>query len=206
MQTKECRKVVKTYNKIARAIIEFETLWLLAWRKGIESAKSGLQATLLVRHPQTQAFHVNFDREILQLLRETKCLIRMGVDDVPETAKMVLMQQDKLKNYYNLLAYALSEYEVVMSRVTPIIEPLLKKHMLELEAVIQPGLLTLTWTSMNIDAYLYGFHSELMRFNELIFKLTDIIDNRLHRNLDIMSGLQLLDLPEIGRASCRERV
>ena len=80
MNTKESKKVVKTYNKIVRTIIEFETLWMLAWTKGIEAAKAGLQATLIVRHPKTDKLHVNFDREIMQLLRETRCLLRMGIE------------------------------------------------------------------------------------------------------------------------------
>jgi dynein heavy chain len=194
MNTKESKKLVKVYNKIARTIIEFETLWHLAWTKGIEAAKSGLQATLIVRHPTSEKLHVNFDREILQLLRETKCLMRMGVE-VPEAAKIVLLQEEKFKNYYNLLSYALSEYESVMAGILPITAPLLKPHVMELERVIQPGMLSLTWTSMNIDAYLFSFHQEVMRFNDLVMKIKDIVDNRLMRNLNIMSNLKLVDLP-----------
>ena len=43
----ESKKIVKTYNRIARTIIEFETLWQLAWTKSIDASKAGLQATLL---------------------------------------------------------------------------------------------------------------------------------------------------------------
>ena len=83
MSTKESKKIVKTYNRIARTIVEFETLWHLAWSKSIESSKAGLQATLIIRHPSNAKLYVNFDREILQLIRETKCLQRIGVD-VPD--------------------------------------------------------------------------------------------------------------------------
>ena len=78
MATKEAKKVVKVYNKIARTIIEYETLWLVAWTKGIASAKSGLLATLLVSDKATGKVFVNFDRGILQLLRETKALMRVS--------------------------------------------------------------------------------------------------------------------------------
>ena len=36
---------------------------------------------------------VNFDREILQLIREAKQLQRMGIE-IPESARMVLLQVD----------------------------------------------------------------------------------------------------------------
>jgi hypothetical protein len=78
LQTKESKKIIRTYNKVARALIEYETLWHHAWCKSIEAAKSGLQATLIIRHPRSGMLFVNFDREILQLIREAKFLQRMG--------------------------------------------------------------------------------------------------------------------------------
>ena len=58
MATKEAKKVVKVYNKIARTIIEYETLWLVAWTKGIGSAKSGLLATLIVGDSESGKLYV----------------------------------------------------------------------------------------------------------------------------------------------------
>jgi dynein heavy chain len=53
MATKESKKIVKTYNKVAKALIEFETLWHQAWLRSIEQCKAGLAAPLLVQHPET---------------------------------------------------------------------------------------------------------------------------------------------------------
>ena len=72
--TKEAKKIIRTYNKVARALIEYETLWQHAWCKSIEAAKSGLQATLIIRHPRSGMLFVNFDREILQLIRLCVCV------------------------------------------------------------------------------------------------------------------------------------
>jgi dynein heavy chain len=45
----ESKKIIRLFNRVARTLIEFETLWYQAWCDSIEAAKSGLQATLLVR-------------------------------------------------------------------------------------------------------------------------------------------------------------
>jgi hypothetical protein len=119
MRTKESKRTVKTYNTVAKALVAFETLWLRAWRKSIEDSKAGLQATLIVRHPETGNLLVNFDKEIMQLMRETKYLQRMGVE-VPESAKMVLLQEEKFKHYYNQLSYALREYDRVVATAAPV--------------------------------------------------------------------------------------
>ena len=197
MDLKDSKKAVKVYNKIARTVVEFEALWELAWVRGIEAAKSGLQSTLIVRHPTTDKLYVNFDHQILELMKEAKCLRRLG-HEIPESAKMVLMMEDKYKHHYNLLSYALAEYEKVMEGVPEILAPLLKPHMAELQCVINPGLVTLTWTSMNIMSYLQRFHSEMLRFSELVDKLKDVVANRLVRNQNVIKSLPLVEMPEEG--------
>eukprot|EP00741_Cyanophora_paradoxa_P017811 tig00021017_g17202.t1 len=194
MTTKESKKIIRTYNRVARALIEFETLWHYAWCRSIETAKAGLQATLIIRHPDNGKLYVNFDREILQLIHETKCLQRMGVE-VPEVAKMVLLQEEKFKSYYNQLQFVLKEYDRVLSKVPWVLSPLLKAHLQDLERKIQPGMTTLTWTSMNIDAYLHRIHHGLSKLEDLVSKINDILENRVETNLKSISKRTLVDLP-----------
>ena len=83
LSTKDAKRIIRTYNKVARTLVAFEYLWLRAWNDSIETAKAGLQATLIIRHPEDHNLYVNFDQEILQLIREAKCLDRMNVP-IPE--------------------------------------------------------------------------------------------------------------------------
>ena len=51
----------------------------------------------------------------------------MGVD-IPDSARIVLFQEDKFKNYYNELHWALSEYDKVVSKVIPVTAMVLRPH------------------------------------------------------------------------------
>ena len=55
--------------------------------------------------------------ELLQLIREAKYPDRMGIE-IPESAKIALFQEEKLKSYmyYNELSWASSEYEAALQR------------------------------------------------------------------------------------------
>jgi dynein heavy chain len=75
---KDAKKIIRMYNKMAKTLVEFETLWYQAWVGSIENAKNGLTATLIIRHPEDMKLHVNFDWDIVQLVREAKCLSRMA--------------------------------------------------------------------------------------------------------------------------------
>ena len=174
MTTKESKKIIRTYNKVARALIEYETLWHHAWCKSIEASKAGLMATLIIRHPRSGMLFVHFDREIMQLVRESKFLQRMGMD-VPETARMVLLQESKFKWYYDELTFALKEYERVLALVPPVCKPVIRPHLEDLDRKIHPGMVLLTWQSMNIDGYLHRVHTGVALLESLMHKINDIM-------------------------------
>lgn len=194
LSTKDSKKIIKMYNKVARTLVAFEYLWYEAWCRSVETAKAGLHATLIIRHPETGRLFVNFDKEILQLIREAKCLDRMGIE-VPENAKMVMLQEDKFKMYYNDLTYTLKEYDRVTSKIIPVTATLLTPHLEDLQQRLRPGMVTLTWTSMNIDAYKMQVHFGLQRLEELINNVYDVIENRIEKNLKVVSRASLVYLP-----------
>jgi dynein heavy chain len=193
MTSKDSKKIVKLYNKVGRALIEFETLWVRAWCDSIEGAKSGLLASLVVKHPRTGKLFVNFDHEILKLIRESKCIQRMQ-GDIPENAKMVLLQEDKFKFYYAELKFVLKEYDRVMSHVIPVIQPLMRAHYQHLDNKIVLGIEFLTWQSLNIEQYVTRMQNGILKFEELLNKIAEIVDVRVEKNLRAISKMTLVDI------------
>ena len=51
----------------------------------------------------------------------------------------------------------------IIGKVKPIMKTLLGPHIDDLELKLRPGMVTLTWTSMNIDSYLEHVHNGLRR-------------------------------------------
>jgi len=68
-------------------------------------------------------------------------------------------------------------------------------HVEDLELKLRPGMVTLTWTSMNIDSYLQHVHSGLRKLEQLIINVNDIIENRIENNLKNVSKISLVSLP-----------
>ena len=194
MGTKESRRVVKMYNRVARALIEFEALWTQAWLKSVEGVRQGLNATLLVRHPNTSQLIVNFYKDIAKLVREAKYLKRMGIA-IPATAQTVLLQHEKFNYYFQQLTHIVKEHGRIMASIKSIVKPLLKPHIDDLEAKIAPGLSVLSWTSLNIDGFIHLLTAALHRFEELVSKVNDVLSNRVEANLDTIAHMLLVSLP-----------
>mgnify|MGYP003961386239 CR=1 FL=1 len=192
MNGKESKKIIKTYNKVAQALCGYEALYLNAWMNSIEKAKAGLNATLLIKHEQK--LYVNYDRQILQLIRETKWLLRMGID-VPTSAIAVLQQEQKFKKYFNDLTFIVNEVERIKGMIIPVTEELMKPMILSLEQKIKPGLLILTWSSMNIENYIARVSQALKQLESCVIKVQDIVENRIDLNLNAIGKTLLVNIP-----------
>lgn len=77
----------------------------------MEVIKSGLQSSLLVRHAETKELFVNFDPQILTLIREAECMARLNLD-VPAAAVDLRTRQHTLKESYNAMLVSVSAWKI----------------------------------------------------------------------------------------------
>ncbi|XP_022805941.1 dynein heavy chain 5, axonemal-like [Stylophora pistillata] len=194
LQTPEAKKTIKSYNKLAKVLLEFEVLYHQAWMKQVEVAKSGLQASLLVRHPETKELFVNFDPQILTLIRESECMMRLGLD-IPFGAQTLLQKRQTIKKNYNRLQLLLSESVRVLGRIPPAFKPLMSPHLAKVDAAIEPGLTMLNWTSLSLDVYMDSVYDALKGLELLIDRANDLVKFRIEAVLQEMSNTLLCELP-----------
>ena len=102
---------------------------------------------MVIRHPENNKLFVNFDSEILTLIREAKQCLSIIEIYIPESAKIVLLQEDKFKMYNNELQFVLIKYDKIVNKIRPNTKSLLVPHL--------EDMVTLIWTSINIDGYLH---------------------------------------------------
>ncbi|KAF4647577.1 hypothetical protein FOL47_004432, partial [Perkinsus chesapeaki] len=96
------------------------------------------------------------------------------------------------------LSHILKEYRRVVQSIKPIVSNLLKPHLDNMEFQLRPGMVALTWTSMNIESYIENVWMELNSLEELVMTVNDLMDNRIESNLKEVSRMLLLELPEEG--------
>uniref|UniRef100_A0A4W6EPS7 Dynein axonemal heavy chain 5 n=1 Tax=Lates calcarifer TaxID=8187 RepID=A0A4W6EPS7_LATCA len=178
LSTPEAKRIIRNFNRVARILLEFEMLYHHSWMKKMEHARVGLQASLLVRSPETGELFVNFDPEILTQIREANCMRRMNLE-IPPFAALLQQKQDSLKKNYNKLQVDFTHIHV--------------------DEAIQPGLTSLNWTSLNIDKYLIDLELLMDRVN-------DLVEFRIDAVLQEMSGSTLCVLPEDEPVTCEEFV
>ncbi|CAL8289381.1 unnamed protein product [Merluccius merluccius] len=205
LSTVEAKRIIRNYNRVARVLLEYEMLYHHGWMQQMDGARLGLQASLLVRSPETGDLFVNFDPEILTQIREADCMSRMKLE-VPPFASLLQQRQTSLKGHYNKLQLMLSESARVRSKIQSAFEQLVMPHVAKVDEAILPGLTSLTWTSLNIDKYLSRINATLGDLELLMDRVNDLVEFRIDAVLQEMSATPLCILPDDEPFACEEFV
>ena len=96
LDTPDGRRALRNYNRVAYALVKYEIVYHRGWLAQVEVARDELEAALLSRHRKSGKLQVNLDPVVLQVLRETECLVEMGFD-VPDGAKKLYLRGKALK-------------------------------------------------------------------------------------------------------------
>ncbi|KAM6102183.1 dynein axonemal heavy chain 5 isoform 6-T6 [Theristicus caerulescens] len=203
LQTPDGKRIIRNYNKVAKVLMEFEVIYHRGWLQQIELTKRRLQAPLLVKAPETGELFVNFDPQILTLIRETDCIAHMSLE-IPPFASIIQQKRDWYKKIVNNLQMMLSEYKRIKLKIQHPIEQLMAPWLANIDDAIQPGLMLLTWTSFNIEKYINTVFYKLAGLELLLDRVNDLIEFRIDAVLQEMNRVVLCKLPEDEPLSCEE--
>ncbi|XP_008293860.1 dynein heavy chain 5, axonemal [Stegastes partitus] len=203
LQGPQATQLIRSYNRTAVVLLQYEALHLQGWRQAAEGAPYRLSAALLVRHENSKALYVNLDPVVLEVLQEARWMTRLGVTVPPVILKMA-SREVALKALHSRLLQLLQDYSSVLASIPALLVPVLQPFISRVEAALSPGLTTLSWTALSTDAFIDGVYAALTELDQVAKMATDLLDCRIARLLQSMSSCRLLLLPEDSPVSAEE--
>jgi dynein heavy chain len=110
--TKLFRKTIRISTSTEETLKEYINLWYKSWCNAVDATKSGLQATILVKHPDTLKLTVNFDHEITKLIAEAKGFQRLGFL-LPNNAIKIIQNEPTIKRHRDELLDMVQNYHKI---------------------------------------------------------------------------------------------
>ncbi|XP_061847250.1 dynein axonemal heavy chain 8 isoform X2 [Colius striatus] len=193
----EGKSIVRLYNKIAYVMVEFEVFYHNAWMKEVSQLQFPLQATIFLSHPETGKFLVNFDPRIPEIIQETKCMLKLGLE-VPEQAKKIVKMETYVKSTKLRLEDLLRSYEDLCQGTPMFFVNLMAPKMTKVEAVFRQGLTMLTWSSVTLKSFFQEADQVLYIFKQFLKKINDLTEVRIELILKEISNTLLIVLPVDG--------
>jgi len=90
----------------------------------------------------------------------------------------------------------IQEYQRVCEKIPELFETLMTPHCQKVDALIEPGLTYLNWSSLNIGSFIQCVHAGLHDLELLIDRASDIRTYRIENVLKDMSCVPLCELPD----------
>ncbi|VVC98542.1 unnamed protein product [Leptidea sinapis] len=145
-------------------------MWIRFYNKNIKGpmkefmqhheVRLGLIAPLLIRHPTTNMYIVNFSIYIPECIREVEYMWQLGLS-VPDSAQIVAFCKNKIFANFERMKHLVERNDQIRRSMPKLYLPLLRAQLIKMEKAFQAGLSTITWVSLEIPAYCEKIESVL---------------------------------------------
>ncbi|XP_069880965.1 dynein axonemal heavy chain 10 isoform X1 [Dipodomys merriami] len=188
------QEVKQKYLMVGRTMKEYEDRKYEQWKEATEQTLPSLmKKSLLTKTEESSGlgtekgavFVINFSPALKEIINETKYMEQLGFS-IPELARNVALQEDKLLRYTDGIQRMLDHYHMLIGTLNDAEMLLLADHSQELIRVFRSGHKRLNWNSLGIADYITRCKQAIGKFESLV--------HQIHKNAeDISSRLMLIE-------------
>ena len=123
-----------------------------AWSKDVErSSQAKLKLPLLRRDAETDLLVVNFDPDLVRLLREVKYFLLLKLP-VPESASQIYKKAEVFRTQTGNLDLIVNVYNTMLTSLLPVEKPLVAQYITKINKIKR---LIYLFKLLNIVSYIY---------------------------------------------------
>uniref|UniRef100_A0A674EYE2 Dynein axonemal heavy chain 17 n=1 Tax=Salmo trutta TaxID=8032 RepID=A0A674EYE2_SALTR len=161
MDTDEARLVFQKYEEMMGLLHQYCVSVYTEWTSRVGTdCQFNLEQPLLLRNTKNNVLSVNFNKQLVAVLREVKYLTIQGQQDVPPSAAEVFSQSETFRKYVGNLDLIVSWYNQILATVLPVEFPLLEEELKGIDEKLALAESTLSWhgegTGLKENKKLFG--------------------------------------------------
>jgi hypothetical protein len=104
------------------------------------------------------------------------------------------MQELRVKQFKQKLEFVLEDYYATKASLDSAIAPLMSTHTEAVVRTFLPGWTTLTWSTMNIDAFLHKVEGSVAAYKAMVTNVMEILSERVYGSVDVIRKMSLFDM------------
>ncbi|KAL2078484.1 hypothetical protein ACEWY4_026169 [Coilia grayii] len=169
MDTDEARLVFQKYEEMMKLLHDYCTRVYTSWTSRVDvDCKFNLDQPLLLRDKETNVLSVNFNKQLVAVLREVKYLTIQGQEGIPPSAADVFANYETFRKYVSNLDLIVFWYNEVCATVLPVEFPLIEKELKSIDEQLSQAETTLCWNSAGVWEYIQRMRDTLKDFQTRI--------------------------------------
>ncbi|XP_064007907.1 dynein axonemal heavy chain 9-like [Pogoniulus pusillus] len=142
----EERRVLEKYEGLIQLLDRYQEQLYRDWSQAVsEQSQHSLTQPLLRRDPDTKLLAVNFDPQLVSVLREVRYLSGSQLGAIPPTAAEIYSCKDSYRQMVASLELMVNRYNKVLQTVLEVEYPLIQGQLQEIDLKLRAAEETLNW-------------------------------------------------------------
>lgn len=183
METDRGHEVQKVYDALMTAMNEYQGKSFATWCEQVAATSDEKLNQSLLRVAAGEAsgssrLDVNFDPDLVRLLRETKYFLLLKCE-VPESALLIFQSADQFRSQISSLDLICTIWNRIQATILPVEKPLVQQKLEAVELALKRGMEEMNWRSDSIDQYIRESMELVKDVNEILTTIKDNVKNTM---------------------------
>ncbi|KAM9371423.1 dynein axonemal heavy chain 9-like [Phaethornis superciliosus] len=151
LDSPEVERVVKKYQEMIQLLDRYQEKLYIAWSQTVsEKSQYNLTQPLIRRDPETKLISVNFDSQLVSVLREVSYLSSSHMGTIPPMAAEIYSSKDSYQQMVANLELIVNSYNKVLKTVLEVEYPLIQGQLQDIDLKLKEAEETLTWKTEGV--------------------------------------------------------
>ncbi|KAL0984038.1 hypothetical protein UPYG_G00136240 [Umbra pygmaea] len=180
LECTEGQRTLQKYEELMRILDSYSAQLFEAWTVTVgKDSQYNLNLPIVSRDPASDHLSVNFNPQLVSVLREVRYLEAWQTTPIPDVAGQVYGRRAQLCQYVANLELMARSYNKVLSSVLEVEKPLIKEQLKDIDICLKKAEQEITWNSEGIWDYIQKMH-----------QLVCDLETRLQRTKDHVEDIQ----------------
>ncbi|OAF70204.1 hypothetical protein A3Q56_02060 [Intoshia linei] len=168
-------RITSLYIRIEKCIKTFESMWMTDWKNMVEKCKKALKSFILIQIPSNDLFcvKVNLNNRYIEIAQEYKILADIEGINLTDASLFLFLQTQNLSSNYDKLCLVIEEMRIIIKTIPDSLKNYLAIYLKHINNVFNSGLNTLSWSSLNIDAYINSIQLKKEELQQVVKEIKD---------------------------------
>ncbi|KAM5150816.1 dynein axonemal heavy chain 9 isoform 1-T1 [Callospermophilus lateralis] len=178
MESAEGKRIIQKYEDMLSLLEKYETRLYEDWCRTVaEKSQYNLSRPLLQRDPETKQITVNFNPQLISVLKEMSYLESRETKHLPETAAAMFSSREFYRQLVANLELVANWYNKVMTTLLEVEFPLVERELQTIDLQLKAAQETLNWkTEAGIWDYVIQITNSIHDLEQRIQKTKDNVE------------------------------
>ncbi|XP_063817028.1 dynein axonemal heavy chain 9 isoform X3 [Pseudophryne corroboree] len=177
MESDEGKRMKLKYEEMMALLDKYVEQLYAEWCQTVsEKSQYNLKRPLIIREESSNLINVNFDPQLVSVLREVKYLQTLRMETVPKEAEDIFTSKESYRQYTANLELATNWYNKVISTILEVEFPLVETQLKEIDVRLKSAEENLNWKAVGVWDYVQQIRDSIHDLERRVQKARDNVE------------------------------